>query len=82
MNLSKYQDKKIRVKLTDGREFEALGTDYMIGDDFEEEYNSLSLEITKVIINGKVPKYNLQPYIDGKILYAIYENQNVIIEEI
>lgn len=82
MNLSNYQGKKLRIKLHDGREFEAIGIDYMLGEDFDEDYNSLSLEITKVISNKEELKYNLQKYIGGKVLYAIYENQNVIIEEI
>lgn len=82
MDLSKYQGKKVRVKLPDNREFEATGIDYMLGDDFEEESNSLSLQINNIIVNGKSPKYNLQPYIGGKVLYAVYENQNITIEEI
>lgn len=82
MNLEKYQDKKIKIKLPDNREFEAVGIDYMIGEDYDEEYNSLSLRITNIITNGKSAKYNLQPYLNGKMLYAIYENQNIKIEEI
>lgn len=82
MNLEKYQGKKIKVKLPDNREFEAIGIDYMIGEDYDEEYNSLSLQITNIIANGKSAKYNLQPYLNGKMLYAIYENQKIKIEEI
>lgn len=82
MNLSSYQGKKLKIKLSDNREFEALGIDYMYGDDFEEEYNSLSLIITDVIVNGQDNKHNLQPYLGGKMLYAIYENQDIQITEI
>lgn len=82
MNLNNYEGKKIKIILPDNREFEAIGIDYMLGDDYDEEYNSLSLRVTKVIVNGKDAKHNLQPYMGGKMLYAIYENENVKIEEI
>lgn len=82
MNLNNYAGKKLKITLPDGREFESIGIDYMYGDDFDEEYNSLSLRIIKVIVNGKDARHNLQPYIFGKMLYAIYENENVKIEEI
>lgn len=77
MELSEFEGKPINVILQDGRQFEAVGVDYMIGTDYDEKFNSLSLRITKVLKDGPDERHNLSRYINGKMLYAIYENQKV-----
>lgn len=80
IDLSKFNGKKIKVTFEDGAQMEAIGEEYMYGDDFDEEFNSLALKVTKVIKERK--KYPFSVYLRGTMLTAIYENENVKIEEI
>lgn len=80
IDLSKYGGKKIKITFEDGAIIEAVAEDYMNGDDYDEEFNSLALQVTKVIKESK--KYPFSPFINSNALTAIYENENVKIEEI
>ena len=80
VDLSKFNGKEIKVIFGDGAEIEAIGEEYMYGDDFDEEFNSLALKITKVIKDRETHPFS--EYIRKNILTAIYENENVNITEI
>lgn len=80
INLSKYNGKKIKVIYEDGAVIEAVGEEYMNGEDYDEEYNSLALKVTQVINESKESPFG--GYVGKNILTAIYENENVTIEEI
>jgi hypothetical protein len=80
IDLSKFNGKKIKVIYEDGSQIEAVGEEYMYGDDSDEEFNSLALKVTKVIKERE--KYPFSQYINGNVMTAIYENENVEIEEI
>ena len=52
----------------------------MLGDDYDEEFNSLSLKVINVIIERK--KYPFSVYVGHYVLTVIYGNENIEIEEI
>jgi len=80
INLSKFNGKNIRVDFGDGAQIEAVGEEYMYGEDYEEEYNSLALRVTKVIKDREIHPFRV--FVNSGLLTAIYENENVRIEEI
>ncbi|KYN77169.1 hypothetical protein A0J52_09925 [Clostridium sporogenes] len=52
-DVSGYGGKKILVTLEDGTIFKAKGISFMLGESFDEEYNSLALEVLETINIGK-----------------------------
>lgn len=80
IKLGLYEGKNVKIELLNGTIFKAEAVDFMIGDDYDEEFNSLSLRIKKVI---KEPEESdLKEYIGTNILFAVYENEVKSIEEI
>jgi hypothetical protein len=80
VELSKFNGKKVKVSYEDGSQIEAIAEEYMYGDDFDEEFNSLALTVTKVIKEREM--YPFGVYVGHDMMTAIYENENVEIEEI
>lgn len=75
-NLSGYGGEKIKVTLNDGTIFKAKGISFMLGESFDEEFNSLAVEITDLI------NINTDRSFSKGSTIAVYEDEVKTIEVI
>jgi len=44
IDLSKYDGEKLRIKYDDGAQIEAIREEFMLGDNYDKEFNSMAIQ--------------------------------------